>query len=53
MYTIELAAKGDASNPHFLPIPEKDAYIILRMYGPSKDVQKGSYKFPPIEVVNP
>jgi hypothetical protein len=53
MYTIELAAKGDASNPHFLPIPEKDAYIILRMYGPSKDVQKGSYKFPPIEVVSP
>ncbi|WP_339515621.1 DUF1254 domain-containing protein [Pseudomonas sp. RL_15y_Pfl2_60] len=53
MYTIELAAKGDASNPNYLPIPEKDAYIILRMYGPSKDVQKGSYKFPPLQVVKP
>ncbi|WDY55877.1 DUF1254 domain-containing protein [Pseudomonas sp. PSKL.D1] len=52
-YTIELAAKGDASNPNFLPIPEKDAYIVLRMYGPSEAVRGGGYKFPPIEVVNP
>lgn len=53
MYTIELAAKGDASNANYLPIPEKDAYVILRLYGPSKAVQEGSYKFPVIEVVNP
>ncbi|MGH8483085.1 MAG: DUF1214 domain-containing protein, partial [Pseudomonas sp.] len=52
MYTIEMSAKGDESNPNFLPIPQKDAYVILRMYGPSKDVQEGKYKFPLIEVVN-
>ena len=51
-YTIELSAKGDESNPNYLPIPEKDAYIVMRLYGPSKDVQAGSYKFPAIEVVN-
>lgn len=52
-YTIELSAKGDESNPNFLPIPEKDAYIVMRLYGPSKEVQAGSYKFPAIEVVKP
>ncbi|WP_434710698.1 DUF1254 domain-containing protein [Pseudomonas sp. R1-1] len=51
MYTIELSAKGDASNPNYLPIPEKDAYIIMRLYGPSKAVQEGGYKFPVIEPV--
>lgn len=52
-YTLELSAKGDESNPNYLPIPEKDAYIVMRLYGPSKAVQEGSYKFPPIEVVKP
>ena len=51
MYTINLSAKGDAKNPDYLPIPEKDAYIILRMYGPSKAIQDGKYAFPAIEVV--
>lgn len=51
MYTIELAATGDAANPNYLPIPQKDAYIILRMYGPSKEIQDGAYAFPVIEVV--
>ncbi|MGJ7513739.1 DUF1254 domain-containing protein [Pseudomonas baetica] len=52
-YTIELSAKGDANNPNYLPIPEKDVYIVLRMYGPSKEVQAGGYKFPAVEVVKP
>ena len=51
-YTIELSAKGDESNPNFLPIPEKDAYIVMRLYGPSKAVQGGGYKFPPVEVTS-
>ncbi|AWY44228.1 DUF1254 domain-containing protein [Pseudomonas putida] len=51
-YTIEMSAKGDESNPNYLPIPEKDAYIVMRLYGPSKEVQEGSYKFPPIEVTS-
>jgi hypothetical protein len=28
-------------------------YIVLRMYGPSKAVQGGGYKFPAVEVVKP
>ena len=51
-YTIELSAKGEESNPNYLPIPEKDAYIVLRLYGPSKAVQGGGYKFPPVEVTS-
>ncbi|TNV19722.1 DUF1254 domain-containing protein [Buttiauxella sp. B2] len=51
MYTIEMSAKGDVNNPNWLPIPEKDTYIIMRMYGPSKDVQEGKYTFPTVEVV--
>lgn len=50
-YTITLSATGDEKDPNWLPIPEKDAYIIMRMYGPSKAVQDGAYKFPTIEVV--
>jgi hypothetical protein len=52
MYTIEMSAKGDANNPNYLPIPQKDVYIIMRMYGPSKAVQEGGYKFPTIEAVD-
>ncbi|MFB2728614.1 DUF1254 domain-containing protein [Shewanella mangrovisoli] len=51
MYTIELSAKGDESNSNWLPIPEKDAYIIMRMYGPNKEIQEGKYPFPKIQVV--
>ncbi|MGL5666460.1 MAG: DUF1214 domain-containing protein, partial [Shewanella sp.] len=51
MYTIELSAKGKESDASWLPIPEKDAYIIMRLYGPSKAVQEGSYSFPALKVV--
>ncbi|MCH1921384.1 DUF1214 domain-containing protein [Shewanella sp. A3A] len=51
MYTIKLSAKGQESDANWLPIPEKDAYIIMRMYGPSKAVQEGAYPFPTLEVV--
>lgn len=51
MYTIELSAKGDASNPNWLPIPEKDAYIIMRLYGPNKAIREGKYPMPVLEVV--
>jgi hypothetical protein len=51
-YTIDLAADttGRAEDANFLPIPEKDAYIILRMYGPSPSVQRGEYAMPVPEV---
>lgn len=52
MYTIKLSAKGKESDSNWLPIPEKDAYIIMRLYGPSKEVQEGSYDFPTLKVTN-
>jgi hypothetical protein len=51
MYTIDLSAKGDANNPNWLPIPEKDAYIIMRLYGPNKEIREGKYPMPALEVV--
>jgi hypothetical protein len=51
MYTIELSTKGDANDSNWLPIPEKDAYIVLRMYGPSKEIREGKYTFPVLEVI--
>lgn len=53
LYTIELSSdeKANANNSNFLPIPNKDSYIILRMYGPSKAMQEGKYSMPVIEVV--
>jgi hypothetical protein len=54
MYTIELSSdvKANTNNPNFLPIPNKDSYIILRMYGASKDVQNGKYQMQTVQVVN-
>ncbi|HEX4502450.1 MAG TPA: DUF1254 domain-containing protein [Scandinavium sp.] len=51
MYTIDLSAKGDANNPNWLPIPEKDTYIIMRLYGPNKEIREGKYPMPTLEVV--
>ena len=54
MYTIDLSSdeKANANNPNYLPIPNKDSYIILRMYGPDKDIQDGKYPMPVVQVVN-
>ena len=47
-YSILLSADVDAhaDDPHFLPIPEKDCYLILRLYGPSEAIQNGDYRAP-------
>ena len=52
-YTIVLSAdvEAHADDPGFLPIPEKDAYLILRMYGPSRAVQDGKYEVPSFDVI--
>ena len=41
-----------ADDPHYLPIPEKDAYVILRLYGPSEAIQNGDYAPPVLEVLD-
>ncbi|PZF39519.1 hypothetical protein DEJ06_12785 [Curtobacterium sp. MCLR17_051] len=49
MYSILLSADVDAhaDDPEFLPIPEKDSYLILRLYGPSTAIQDGDFT-PPV-----
>jgi len=52
-YTIELGADDYANrdNPNYLPIPEKDSYLVLRLYGPSQSVQDGDYTMPSFHVI--
>ncbi len=52
-YSIELNAdvESNGDDPSFLPIPEKDAYLILRLYGPSKATQDGDFTVPTIEAI--
>ncbi|MFB8003317.1 DUF1254 domain-containing protein [Nocardia sp. NPDC056000] len=47
-YTLELGSDASAhfDDPNYLPIPEKDCYLILRMYGPSQAVRDGDYQVP-------
>ncbi|TIC85761.1 DUF1254 domain-containing protein [Nocardioides sp. GY 10127] len=52
LYTIELAASGSADDASYLPIPEKDAYLILRLYGPSQAIQDGDYAMPDVVAID-
>ncbi|WP_091227220.1 DUF1254 domain-containing protein [Microbacterium sp. 3J1] len=47
-YSVLLSSdvEAHAEDPHFLPIPEKDCYLILRLYGPSEAIQNGDYTTP-------
>ncbi|MDR3503902.1 MAG: DUF1254 domain-containing protein [Legionella sp.] len=49
-YTILLSSdeQSNKANDNFLPIPEKDFYLILRLYGASKAIQAGEYKMPAV-----
>ena len=53
-YSLLLSADVDAhaDDQHFLPIPEKDSYVILRLYGPSEAIQNGDYTPPVFEAVD-
>jgi hypothetical protein len=53
LYTITMSADvhANAADPNFLPIPEKDAYLILRLYGPSQALQDGDYTMPTVDAV--
>jgi hypothetical protein len=47
-YTITLSAdeKANKNKSNYLPIPEKDFYLVMRLYGASESVQKGDYQMP-------
>ncbi|MEU0538300.1 DUF1254 domain-containing protein [Nocardia sp. NPDC005978] len=51
-YALELGsdAAAHADDPDYLPIPEKDCYVILRMYGPNQDIRDGKFPLPVFEV---
>ncbi|WP_445170670.1 DUF1254 domain-containing protein [Mycolicibacterium sp. Dal123E01] len=51
-YSLELGSDAESrgGDPNFLPIPDKDCYLILRMYGPGRDIQDGNYTAPTFEV---
>ncbi|MFJ1269872.1 DUF1254 domain-containing protein [Legionella lytica] len=49
-YTIFLSSdeQSNSKNNNYLPIPEKDFYLILRLYGPGKSILQGKYKMPEV-----
>lgn len=51
-YTITLSSDiaMNADDPNFLPIPEKDVYLILRMYGPSQATRDGKFATPVFQI---
>ena len=53
-YSIELTADvgSHTDDPTLVPIPEKDAYLVQRLYGPSQAVQEGDYPTPVFDVVS-
>lgn len=52
-YSIVLSADVDHNkdDPNFLPTPEKDVYLILRLYGPGQEIRDGKYRAPAFEIV--
>jgi hypothetical protein len=43
--------KGKAEDTNFLPVPNEDFYLLLRMYGGDEDVQAGKFPVPVVERV--
>jgi hypothetical protein len=43
--------RGKAEDPHFLPIPAEDFYLVLRMYGGDEAVQAGRFPVPGVQKV--
>ena len=35
---------------NWLPAPQGDLFMVLRMYGPEKQIIDGSWKSPPVEL---
>lgn len=49
-YTIILSSdvKKYGGKGNFLPIPKKDFYLVMRLYGPSEEIQSGKYQMPDV-----
>lgn len=45
--------KGKADDTNFLPVPNEDFYLLLRMYGGDEDVQAGKFPVPVVQRVMP
>ena len=52
-YTIILSSdvKKYEKKEDLLPIPQKDFYLIMRLYGPSVEIQSGKYQMPDVVLI--
>ncbi len=50
-YTIEMGSNeaGKSLDANFLPIPKKQFYAIMRLYGANEEMQSGEYQMPQIK----
>ena len=44
-------AKGKAEDTNFLPVPNEDFYMLLRMYGGDEQIQVGKFPVPVVQKV--
>lgn len=51
-FYLQHASPGKDRESNWLPAPEGSFYVILRAYVPKKEMLTGTYRLPPIEVVN-
>jgi hypothetical protein len=43
--------KGKAEDANFLPTPNEDFYLVLRMYGGDEEIQAGKFPVPAVQKV--
>ena len=44
-------SKGKAEDTNFLPVPNENFYLLLRMYGGDEDIQAGKFPVPVVQKV--
>jgi len=44
--------QGKAEDSNFLPVPNENFYLVLRMYGGDEDVQAGKFPVPMLQKVS-
>ena len=44
--------RGKAEDSNFLPVPNENFYLLLRMYGGDEDVQAGKFPVPVVQKVS-
>ena len=49
-YSVMLSSDSNkyGEKENFLPVPDKEFYLIMRLYGPSEEIQSGKYEMPTV-----